>query len=497
MGLTKTQSGGLEDQSVTLAKIEHGTSSNDGKFLRANNGADPTFETVTSFSDDKIVNDISALALKVNALQNATRYNTNSTSVDTYQDSNGVASFTTCGRDGTGEYVSSIFDAITTYDFNTAGTHGQPEILGLQTQQNYRRSAYWTNDQVRSFNGQASGGPTYVYPLTAVNFAFDLSGDFTHVVWYKTATNGATSDGQYQTFNAVISPLTTITTGKNPTLSGSSIFDITSTTQATLQAYGGGYGYGDIYGNGGANTTAPLSNSFSSAAYTHLDIDNMNKAAEGGTTAINRSYTAVASSDGYLLSGYLSSNSANYRGLKYVYTYSTNTLVLGAMADENGTFSDDLKQTITNMPTTGRVFLYAGGFGHSDTNAYFSLRNNIGINSTGEFRTPSANATGNYISNAVTASASTTSMGVVITYKDHAGTATLNTDLKVSLSADNGSNFTQVTLVAQPDFATGVKMAIANDVTVTAGTQLKYKVEFANQASGSKETRVTGVSMQF
>ena len=35
------------DQAVTLAKLPHGTSSNDGKFLRANNGADPTFETVT------------------------------------------------------------------------------------------------------------------------------------------------------------------------------------------------------------------------------------------------------------------------------------------------------------------------------------------------------------------------------------------------------------------------------------------------------------------
>ena len=35
------------DENVTLAKLEHGTPSNDGKFLRANNGADPTFETVT------------------------------------------------------------------------------------------------------------------------------------------------------------------------------------------------------------------------------------------------------------------------------------------------------------------------------------------------------------------------------------------------------------------------------------------------------------------
>ena len=38
----------IADQAVALSKLPHGTSSNDGKFLRANNGADPTFETVTS-----------------------------------------------------------------------------------------------------------------------------------------------------------------------------------------------------------------------------------------------------------------------------------------------------------------------------------------------------------------------------------------------------------------------------------------------------------------
>ena len=111
----------LADQAVTLDKLPHGTSSNDGKFLRANNGADPSFETIdltnlsasnlssgtvpdarisassvtqhaTSFDDNNIINDISALALKLNALQNATRYNTNSLFVETFQDENGIAS---------------------------------------------------------------------------------------------------------------------------------------------------------------------------------------------------------------------------------------------------------------------------------------------------------------------------------------------------------------------------------------------------------------------
>ena len=52
----------LADDSISLAKLEHGTSSNDGKFLRANNGADPTFEslpssgvTVSNNSNDRVV----------------------------------------------------------------------------------------------------------------------------------------------------------------------------------------------------------------------------------------------------------------------------------------------------------------------------------------------------------------------------------------------------------------------------------------------------------
>lgn len=38
----------IADQAVSLSKLPHGTSSNDGKFLRANNGADPSFETVST-----------------------------------------------------------------------------------------------------------------------------------------------------------------------------------------------------------------------------------------------------------------------------------------------------------------------------------------------------------------------------------------------------------------------------------------------------------------
>ena len=106
------------------------------------------------------------------------------------------------------------------------------------------------------------------------------------------------------------------------------------------------------------------------------------------------------------------------------------------------------------------------------------------------------NATGNFISNAITASASTNKMGAIITYQDQAGTNALNSDIVLQLSADGGSNFTTATLTALPDFSTGIKMAKVNDLAVTAGTSLKYKISFANQ-SGSKEARIRGVSLQY
>ena len=110
--------------------------------------------------------------------------------------------------------------------------------------------------------------------------------------------------------------------------------------------------------------------------------------------------------------------------------------------------------------------------------------------------TDALNATGSFEGVAITAS-STSSMGAVITYQDNAGTNTLNTDIVLKLSANNGSNYSTATLTALPDFATGIKMAKENDLSVTAGTQLKYKIEFANQSTGSKEARIRGVSLQY
>tara|TARA_R100000152_G_C6777147_1_gene206809 strand:+ start:1482 stop:2834 length:1353 start_codon:yes stop_codon:yes gene_type:complete len=46
----------IGDEQVTLAKLPHGDSNNDGKFLRANDGADPSFETVPSSAKNLLTN---------------------------------------------------------------------------------------------------------------------------------------------------------------------------------------------------------------------------------------------------------------------------------------------------------------------------------------------------------------------------------------------------------------------------------------------------------
>ena len=47
MALTKVSTPAIKDEAITLAKLLHGDSNSNGKFLRANNGADPSFETIT------------------------------------------------------------------------------------------------------------------------------------------------------------------------------------------------------------------------------------------------------------------------------------------------------------------------------------------------------------------------------------------------------------------------------------------------------------------
>jgi len=107
------------------------------------------------------------------------------------------------------------------------------------------------------------------------------------------------------------------------------------------------------------------------------------------------------------------------------------------------------------------------------------------------------NATGTIISTANTASSSRTKVSGVVLYKDSAGTATIGTDFKIYFTCNGGTNWTEVTSRSTgSDFSTGVKTLYLNETTCTAGTDVRYKIEWANQ-SVSKVTQLHGIGVNY
>ena len=100
------------------------------------------------------------------------------------------------------------------------------------------------------------------------------------------------------------------------------------------------------------------------------------------------------------------------------------------------------------------------------------------------------------ISNSTTAQAQPDTADVVLKYTNGIGTATINTDLKAYVSRDNGTTYTQGTLVSEGTTGSDTILA-ARRVDISgqpAGTSMRYKITTHNQSS-SKETRVQSVSL--
>ena len=113
--------------------------------------------------------------------------------------------------------------------------------------------------------------------------------------------------------------------------------------------------------------------------------------------------------------------------------------------------------------------------------------------------TQSVSATGTAISKANTVSGARTKVSGVMLYKNAAGTNTLGTDLKVYFTCNGGSNWTEVgasDFSVGSDFSTGVKTVYLAEKTCTSGTDVRYKIEFANQ-SASKTAEVHGMAINY
>ena len=371
-----------------------------GTFDDARIAASNVSQHATSFDDNKIVNDISTLALRQASDQNKSAYNTNSQSVDVFQDATGIDTTTNAIRNDS-EYVSAV-SAVNTDTSVTINTSNYSTYFNTNTVHNTHNDTDFNRYDTGRVSTTDSWENLFATSGSATIFRHDDS-----------------PRRQYQ----------------------ATWFDFGSgnSFQATNVGYYFESGQGSLIGNffEGYNTLPTSTTAQPSDAERYID----------------RTGSPATSNGSTISSGSMTGNNFN------------------------------------------RYFSYLAQFSSGADN-YTNIN---GIFFTGTFRqfTLQVNATGNFIGTTITAPSSVSEMGAIITYQDQAGTNALNTDIVLQLSADGGSNYSTATLTALPDFSTGIKMAKVNDLAVTAGTQLKYKISFANQASGSKEARIRGVALQY
>ena len=99
-----------------LANFVHGIDASkiiSGTFADARIAASNVSQHATSFDDNKIVNDLSTLALRQSSNENKSAYNTNSMYVDVFQDDSGIGATTTAQRNSN-EYLETGVDTMAT-----------------------------------------------------------------------------------------------------------------------------------------------------------------------------------------------------------------------------------------------------------------------------------------------------------------------------------------------------------------------------------------------
>ena len=426
------------------------------------------FANFATNGDDKLVNDLSTLALREATQSNRVAVGTSSQYVDVFQDTSGYTNGATTDR-STSEYVSSIYETTGQYssDSNTILLlHGDGSDDGttFTDSSSNNKSAIVTGTVVTK-TAQKKFGTSSIY----FGDGDGTSGSHGNALSWADSTdwNAGTNEWTLECWTYITSI---------PSSSGNSSSEY------------GGQAYSDSTDNGGSY---------------HMSIQNTGQFQHNtynrGGTGNNTGNYSVESGGSNLVPVNTWTHLAWTRQGNTVRLYKngiqSNT---GSIPEVNSHY-----KMLNNNDLGGKWWLsrraYNANYGY--IRGYvdeYRLSNNNRYPDGTTFtpgNTTAVNATGNFTCPAITAS-TTSSMGAMITYQDQAGTNALNTDIILQLSADNGSTFSTATLSAMPDFSSGIKMAKVNDLAVTSGTQLKYKILFANQ-SGSKEARIRGVSLNY
>jgi hypothetical protein len=410
---------------------------------------DQTYKALSEYNDDALQNDIATLALHQATNANAAKYNLANTNVDVYQDSTGISALTDCVRDTSGEYVSTISTSVGEF---TSDSDTQlllhmdgPNSSTTITDSSSNASAFSAIGHAGLDTGQKKFGTASLYldgsgdRVDSAASLFDAgfgTGNFTIEGWFRPANVGA--GHEHIISKGGEGRLTSNYEGWTFNLGTSGVWS---------------FGYRPLVGGSQTILVSTAALTQVNGTWYHWAITRQSNTFYIYIDGVNRTSTGGSASNS-------------------ITTDNAIDLKIGASGDNGGYTTgmlDEMRISTVNRYPDGTTF------------------------TPNEITT--VNATGNYVSTATVANASVSKVGIVMTYKNNAGTNTLNTDIIAQVSADGGSNYSTVTLAAAGTFSTGVLQAVANDVSVTPGTNIQYKISFANQASGSKEARITGASL--
>jgi len=386
-------------------------------------------------------NDISTLALHSAIADNKAAYNLSNSFIDQFEDDTGLDVQTTCDRDAA-EYMSSTVAGGTGNDSNT--------VLLIQSD---------TSDGSTTFTDVSAGGTTH--------------------------TVSVQNQAQHDTAQAKFGASSILFDG---------VDDGISVPKHTDFEFGSGDFTLDCWFR--STTTTGMQ------AMMYMFRDDESTSGWALSTSGSKIHTNI---DGTYNDGSQDFTADSWNHIAFVRDGTTGTRYLNGVADS--TTLDLTGVSVTLLASDGPFFGNSNTeynnrefYGHLD-----EIRVSKGIARwtsgftppTSSYSATTVNASGNFTSATQASTASVSSMGIVVLYKNNAGTASLNTDIVAEVSANGGTNYANATLVAGGTFSTGINIAAVSGVAVTAGTTPKYRISFANQASGSKDTQVYGVALLY
>jgi len=253
---------------------------------------------------------------------------------------------------------------------------------------------------------------------------------------------------------------------------GGSGRDSTSPGAATQGDSGGGTGYGFAGGNGGAEISNTDSGGGGGAGSVGGDASATSIGGDGGDGRLFSNFTS------YGVSGYFAGGGGG-----------GGATTPGAAGSGGGGVGGDNSAGGNATANTG-----GGGGGAQVQN----VGGTGGSGFIGLLYTPfTSSATGTALGTTNVPTSAVTDVSGVILLKDAYGTTTLGTDVKAYFTADN-SNWTEADSYTDAGtFSTGIKMIQLGKVTCTEGSDVRWKIEFANQVASSKEAHIYGIGLNY